>query len=555
MKQYLKVLTHYADFSGRANRKEYWLFIVFNILFYFLWQLTIALIIMAFSSDGGRDDNATNAILLVAGTAYNIAIFPAAIAVMVRRLHDTGRSAANLLLLLIPVVGQLWILGYMMMKGDYSANKYGNVPTDSANRYDKEVILKSAARAMVIAASTCIVYSVVSSLFIGLFSLGLTLTLFFHFILPVGLNVLLLCAGLFVLFSNTDMKNNMKNVAYMLVPVGIVRIATHIAVVMDMPFVIFQITPSICFYVALTLMSVAIIVGNGNLARYCTVFTVVFAALEVSVGVVGNSMQAAVMSSDVLYNVLAAQVKILLPLSLIVLSRAVYLAYSSGSYCKENSFYSVSLNDPELSRQPDVQKKQYRESDNRGMRIETFSMSQVYWLGERMNNPRKDPFVYYTFTNEADARAALLDLPFIHVAHDSGKMVCDDVFRFGCFEVTENGSSTGQYDAFVAGADLDRKMWERMHEVFTLHNGKFVNDFEPDKNFVRKPLHKGNPKNARFEKKTSNQRNTWMVYKAPSKADALSFLSTQSVNERLYYVIVETPEGNFGRDIDGFYQE
>ena len=49
--------------------------------------------------------------------------------------------------------------------------------------------------------------------------------------------------------------------------------------------------------------------------------------------------------------------------------------------------------------------------------------------------------------------------------------------------------------------------------------------------------------------------NTWVVYKAPSKAVAMSFLSKNTIDRPSYYVIVETPEGNFGKDIHGIYQE
>jgi uncharacterized membrane protein YhaH (DUF805 family) len=33
MNWYLKVLKQYSDFSGRARRKEYWMFILFNLIF------------------------------------------------------------------------------------------------------------------------------------------------------------------------------------------------------------------------------------------------------------------------------------------------------------------------------------------------------------------------------------------------------------------------------------------------------------------------------------------------------------------------------------------
>ena len=42
-------------------------------------------------------------------------------------------------------------------------------------------------------------------------------------------------------------------------------------------------------------------------------------------------------------------------------------------------------------------------------------------------------------------------------------------------------------------------------------------------------------------------------YSAPDAASAKAFLQQHPVNERFYYIEIETPEGNFGRDILGIY--
>jgi uncharacterized membrane protein YhaH (DUF805 family) len=553
MKQFLKVLTHYADFSGRANRKECWMFVLFNVLCSFLLQLTVALILSSVSN-GGYSGESLEAILLVVGTAYNIAVFPAAVDVLVRRLHDCGRSAARLWLLLIPVAGGIWILSYMLMEGDSGGNRYGAPPDVSGHIQSREAMLRSAACAMILAAGTCLVYTVVSR-FGGVFYMGLSPGLFFNFVLPLGLYLLILCAGTFLLLSESDMEGNLKNAAFVLLAAGVVKLVADLVRVFDMTMFMLPSIVSICMYGALTLLSVGLVRGWRSLVRYCAVFTAVFAVLSAAVSVFFNSSIIVMMPPEMRYGVLLSEVWILLPLSFVVLSRAVFVNDFFGTEEDADSVSGVSLKVKKRPVEVAVKGKEYCEADNRGMCIETFSQSQAYWLGERLNSPRKDPFVYYTFDGESDARSALLELPFIHLACDSGRMICDDVFRFGCFAISRDGVLTGQYDAFVAGAGFDHRMWKLTHEVFSRHNGKFMNDLEPDRNSVSKPLHRGNPGNARFDGKTSNQQNTWMVYRAPCKADALSFLSTQRVTEKLYYIIVETPEGNFGRDIEGFYQE
>jgi hypothetical protein len=48
---------------------------------------------------------------------------------------------------------------------------------------------------------------------------------------------------------------------------------------------------------------------------------------------------------------------------------------------------------------------------------------------------------------------------------------------------------------------------------------------------------------------------TYEMHKANSAQEARDFLETKTVKKRLYYVVVETPEGNWAKDIDGMYKE
>jgi hypothetical protein len=48
---------------------------------------------------------------------------------------------------------------------------------------------------------------------------------------------------------------------------------------------------------------------------------------------------------------------------------------------------------------------------------------------------------------------------------------------------------------------------------------------------------------------------TYEVCKAHTAQDAREFLDGKSVTERLYHVVVETPEGNWGKDLEGLYKE
>jgi hypothetical protein len=48
---------------------------------------------------------------------------------------------------------------------------------------------------------------------------------------------------------------------------------------------------------------------------------------------------------------------------------------------------------------------------------------------------------------------------------------------------------------------------------------------------------------------------TYELYKARTAQEAREFLNGRTVTERLYYVVVETPEGNWGKDVEGLYKE
>ncbi|OOF86684.1 hypothetical protein BKG93_02140 [Rodentibacter ratti] len=118
MNWYLSVLKNYATFSGRARRKEYWMFCLFSFI------ISIALSIL----DGifGLINYETG--LGVLSGLYTLAVFIPALAVSVRRLHDTNRSGWWLLINFIPLVGFIIFLVFMCLDSKTGDNKYGAYP-------------------------------------------------------------------------------------------------------------------------------------------------------------------------------------------------------------------------------------------------------------------------------------------------------------------------------------------------------------------------------------------------------------------------------------------
>jgi len=112
MEWYLTVLKKYAEFSGRARRKEYWFFVLFNIIISFVLGL-----VDGFVGLGG-----------VLGGIYALAVLIPSIAVGVRRLHDTGRSGWWLLIGLVPIIGLIVLIVFMVGDSESGSNQYGPNP-------------------------------------------------------------------------------------------------------------------------------------------------------------------------------------------------------------------------------------------------------------------------------------------------------------------------------------------------------------------------------------------------------------------------------------------
>ncbi len=115
---YMHVLRNYAQFSGRARRAEYWYFVLFNLLIMIGLSIIDGLL-GSFSAQAGMG--------LLSGI-YALAVLIPSIAVAVRRLHDSDKSAWWLLVLLIPFVGGLVLLILMVLDSTPGSNRYGDNP-------------------------------------------------------------------------------------------------------------------------------------------------------------------------------------------------------------------------------------------------------------------------------------------------------------------------------------------------------------------------------------------------------------------------------------------
>ena len=110
MEHFIDALKKYADFSGRATRKQYWMFVLFYVIIYI--ALTVIDVVLQ---------------TFVLGVIFSLALFIPSLSVAARRLHDTGRTGWWQLIYLIPLIG-LIIMIVFLVQDSHDENQYGPNP-------------------------------------------------------------------------------------------------------------------------------------------------------------------------------------------------------------------------------------------------------------------------------------------------------------------------------------------------------------------------------------------------------------------------------------------
>ena len=112
MNWYLGCWKKFADFSGRARRQEYWMFVLFN----FLVSVAVGVVDGILGAGGSLSG------------LYSLAVLVPSLAVAARRLHDTDRSGWWMLIALIPLVGWIILLVFLCSDSKPGANRFGANP-------------------------------------------------------------------------------------------------------------------------------------------------------------------------------------------------------------------------------------------------------------------------------------------------------------------------------------------------------------------------------------------------------------------------------------------
>ncbi|HDS0947560.1 TPA: DUF805 domain-containing protein [Stenotrophomonas maltophilia] len=128
MEQLILPLKRYAQFEGRANRREYWMFQLFLLLATAAVSLLAGVLAIIMHSNESALAAIVMGLMALLGLMWLATIVPL-IAVTVRRLHDCNQSGWLYLLALVPGGGVV-ILVFALLPGTPQENRYGPVPPE-----------------------------------------------------------------------------------------------------------------------------------------------------------------------------------------------------------------------------------------------------------------------------------------------------------------------------------------------------------------------------------------------------------------------------------------
>jgi uncharacterized membrane protein YhaH (DUF805 family) len=126
MKEYITVFKKYVDFSGRASRREYWMFQLFNLIIAFVIGFISGLVAGVASQASGTDLGVATNLANIPGNIYSLVVFLPSLAVAIRRMHDTNKSGWYIL---IP----FYSFYLTLISGDKGPNNFGPDPYGDQN--------------------------------------------------------------------------------------------------------------------------------------------------------------------------------------------------------------------------------------------------------------------------------------------------------------------------------------------------------------------------------------------------------------------------------------
>ena len=117
MNYFLLAFKKWNDFDGRANRSEYWYFVLFSFIIGIIFNIIDFTLL-------GYDPMDATSIGILSGIFNLVCIIPS-LSITVRRLHDVNKSGWNMLWALT-IIGAFYVLYLEIIKGSEGDNRYGS---------------------------------------------------------------------------------------------------------------------------------------------------------------------------------------------------------------------------------------------------------------------------------------------------------------------------------------------------------------------------------------------------------------------------------------------
>jgi uncharacterized membrane protein YhaH (DUF805 family) len=108
MEYFTDAYKRYADFTGRATRTQYWMFILIFMIIYIILAAIDSFLIGT----------------IALSAIFNLVSLIPSLAIAARRLHDTGRSGWWQLIILLPLIGIIVLLVFLVMDSE-GDNRFG----------------------------------------------------------------------------------------------------------------------------------------------------------------------------------------------------------------------------------------------------------------------------------------------------------------------------------------------------------------------------------------------------------------------------------------------
>jgi uncharacterized membrane protein YhaH (DUF805 family) len=341
------VLSHYADFSGRARRQEYWMFALFNMIFAFAWTFVIVFLATISSNDPSITST-------FAYYSYAIAVMLPGLAVSVRRLHDVGKSGWMILVSLMPLVGGIWLLVLMVTDSQPEENEYGPNPKLFSEASGDMKRLKSAGITLTVAAAMGILIDIISTI---LYMINVDYFNYVYVLFSLVVNAMLLTAGIYLLKEKQidGMLGKRKSMMIILVAISIsvlLNLGGIINNIQNIQFFGWQtmVHSLICFImnlsIALFAASVLFASHNKNLIRKAAVTVIVLAGSLLlwqvyyainRIGYTNSDWQIAERFLNLFYNIIPVAFIVLAGTYLSVKHRPVVNVATATQYGLENS--------------------------------------------------------------------------------------------------------------------------------------------------------------------------------------------------------------------------